>query len=280
MDAGRSLRRLVGLLLALFVGAASAQGFDHAHLAWDTLLKKHVVLISSGKASQLRYAGMARDRVALQAYLAALSGVRDATFKAWTKPQRMAFLINAYNAFTVEKILTRYPDIGSIWDFGRFIGNPFKDDFFTLLGRPSSLDAIEHDRLRKRGAYDEPRVHFALNCASVGCPMLREEAYVAGRLEAQLEQQTVRFLSDRLRNRYNAAQNRLEVSKIFDWFSEDWARGARGFDGKTPAIASRAAYFARYAKLLADAPAGRSRIAAGTVPVSFLEYDWALNDAK
>jgi hypothetical protein len=280
MDAGRSLKRLVGLLLALFVGAAWAQGFDHAHLAWDTLLKKHVVLISSGKASQLRYAGMAKDRVALQAYLASLSGVQDAAFKAWTTPQRMAFLINAYNAFTVEKILTRYPDIGSIWDFGRVFGNPFKDEFLMLFGRASSLDGIEHDRLRKPGVYDEPRVHFALNCASIGCPMLREEAYVADRIGAQLEQQTVRFLSDRSRNRYNATENRLELSKIFEWFSEDWRRGVRGFDGKTPAIASRAAYFSRYADLLADASDGRARIAAGKAPITFLAYDWSLNDAK
>lgn len=268
------------MLLALFVGAAWAQGFDHAHLAWDTLLKKHVVLISSGKASQLRYAGMAKDRVALQAYLASLSGVRDAAFKAWTKPQRMAFLINAYNAFTVEKILTRYPDIDSIWNFGLLFGNPFKDAFFTLFGRETTLEGIENDWLRKPGAYDDLRVHFALNCASVACPMLREEAYVAPRLGAQLEQQAVRFLSDRSRNRYDAAENRLEVSKIFDWYKEDWRRDDRGFDGNGASIGSRMAYFARYANLLADAPQDRGRIIEGKAPITFLAYDWSLNDAK
>ena len=274
------MKWIAGLLLALCAATASAQAFDHEHSAWTVLLKKHVVLISGGKASQLDYAGMAKDRGALQAYLQTLSGVPEPAFQGWSKAQRIAFLINAYNAFTVEKILTRYPDIGSIWDFGKIFGNPFKDEFFTLFDRAFTLDKIEHETLRKPGAYDEPRVHFAVNCASIGCPMLREEAYVAERLDAQLEEQTARFLSDRTRNRYDASRERLEVSKIFDWFKEDWQSGYRGFNGKTPAITSREAYFARYAKLLADAPAAQARVAAGKLPISFLEYDWSLNNVK
>jgi hypothetical protein len=174
----------------------------------------------------------------------------------------MAFLINAYNAFTVEKILARYPDIRSIWDFGRLVGNPFKDEFFVLLGNRRSLNWIEHETLRKR--YREPRIHYAVNCASVGCPMLREEAYVGARLEAQLEQQARRFLSDRSRNRMRAG--RLEVSKIYEWFKEDFE--------------PRAKYFARYADLLADEPKDREAIAAGKVGARFLDYDWSLNDAR
>ena len=85
-----------------------------------------VVLVSGGKASQVDYAGMMKDREASRAYLAVLSKVSEAEFGGWSKPQRMAFLINAYNAFTAEKILTRYPDIKSIWDFGKVFGNPFK----------------------------------------------------------------------------------------------------------------------------------------------------------
>jgi hypothetical protein len=252
-------------LLALPAGGANAQ-FDHEHKAWDALLKKHVVIIDGGKASQVRYDGFKQDRAALKAYLQSLSGVTQQAFDGWGKAQRMAFLINAYNAFTVEKILTRYPDIQSIWDFGKIFGNPFRDRFFMLLGERSSLDHIEHETLRKPGAYDEPRVHYAVNCASIGCPMLREEAYVAERLEAQLEEQAMRFLSDRSRNRYDAAGGALEVSRIFDWFKEDWK--------------SREQYFARYAVLLADDAAHRKLIASGKARIRFLEYDWALNDAK
>jgi len=274
------MKWLTALLLAVCAATASAQPFDHTHSAWTALLKKHVVLVSGGKASQVDYAGMAKDRAALKAYLQTLSGIPEAAFQGWSKAQRMAFLINAYNAFTVEKILTRYPDIGSIWDFGKIFGNPFKDEFFTLFGRAFTLDKVEHETLRKPGAYDEPRVHFAVNCASIGCPMLREEAYVAERLDAQLEEQTQRFLSDRTRNRYDASRGQLEVSKIFDWFKEDWQSGYRGFNGKTPPVTSRGAYFARYAKLLADAPAAQARIAAGEPSIDFLEYDWSLNDVK
>jgi hypothetical protein len=174
---------LTALLLAPLSGGVAAQGFDHEHSAWTALLKKHVVLLDGGKNSQVRYSGFQQDRGALRSYLDALSKVTPQEFDGWSKARRMAFLINAYNAFTVEKVLTRYPNIRSIWDFGKLFGNPFRDRFFTLLGRASTLDQIEHDTLRKPGAYDEPRVHFAVNCASVGCPMLREEAYVAERLE-------------------------------------------------------------------------------------------------
>src|SRR5436189_4198605 len=101
-----TLRRLLlWALLVMMPLAAAAQSFDHSHQTWDALLKKHVVLISGGKASQINYAGMAKDREALKAYLDTLSKVSEAEFNGWSKPQRMAFLINAYNAFTVEKVL-------------------------------------------------------------------------------------------------------------------------------------------------------------------------------
>jgi hypothetical protein len=193
MDARLILALLLWLPLACL-------GFEHK--AWDELLKKHVVLLDDGRASQLRYSAMAHERGALKSYLDALSRVAPAEFAGWSRAEQMAFLINAYNAFTVEKILTRYPQIRSIWDFGRLIGNPFKDEFFLLLGEKRSLDWIEHESLRKN--YGDPRVHYAVNCASVSCPMLREEAYAAARLDKQLEEQAWRFLSDRSRNRLRA----------------------------------------------------------------------------
>jgi hypothetical protein len=275
---GALLITLLGLL-ALPTGNAQAQ-FDHEHRAWTALLKKHVVLIDGGKASQVRYAEFQKDRAGLKAYLDSLSRVSEQEFGSWTKAQQAAFLINAYNAFTVEKILTRYPDIKSIWDFGKLFGNPFRDRFFTLLGRESYLDRIEHETLRKPGAYDEPRVHFAVNCASIGCPMLREEAYVAERLERQLEEQARRFLSDRSRNRYNPQTGRLEVSRIFDWFKEDWTSGYRGLSGRAVPIRSREQFFATYATLLADDPGHQQLIREQKVKIGFWDYDWGLNDAK
>ena len=105
---------LITLLLTALPLTATAQAFDHDHKPWAALLKKHVVLIDGGKASQVRYAGLAQERAALKNYLATLSTVSTQEFSGWTKPQQMAFLINAYNAYTAEKILTRYPNIKSI----------------------------------------------------------------------------------------------------------------------------------------------------------------------
>ncbi|MGH8668596.1 MAG: DUF547 domain-containing protein [Burkholderiales bacterium] len=247
-------------LLALALCCAQALAFEHRD--WDGLLKKHVVLRDGGKASQVRYSGMAQDRAALGKYLSELSEVKISEFKGWSRAEQMAFLINAYNAFTVEKILTRYPGIGSIWDFGKLFGNPFKDEFFVLLQARRSLDWIEHETLRK--TYRDARIHYAVNCAAVGCPMLREEAYTAARLEAQLEDQARRFLSDRSRNRVR--DGRLEVSKIFDWFRQDFEPRER--------------YFAPYAGVLADSPGDQKLVRDGKARLSFLDYDWTLNDSR
>ena len=264
--------RMMMCFFSLLAGAPAWAQFDHSHAAWNVLLRTHVVVLDGGKASQVRYTGMSAARPALKAYLAVISAVGEDEYAAWSRAQQMAFLINAYNAFTVEKILTRYPDLKSIRDFGSVFGNPWKDKFFRLLGVETSLDGIEHGRLRTKGVFDEPRVHFAVNCAAIGCPMLREEAYVAVRLEKQLEDQERRFLSDRSRNRYDAVGDKLIVSRIFDWYKEDWASGFKG-------IASREQYFARHAGLLTDDPVQRQRIALQQAGLAFTEYDWSLNDA-
>jgi Protein of unknown function, DUF547 len=273
----QALDRLAALgVLALAAGVpgaahAQAPGFDHSHAAWTALLKQHVRLLDGGKASQVRYAGFAADRAALKAYTDSLSAVSAGGFQAFSKPQQMAFLINAYNAFTVELILTRYPKLASIRDLGSLLSSPWKPKFIKLLGTEMSLDNIEHDTLRAKGRYDDPRIHFAVNCASIGCPMLREEAFVPERLDAQLDEQALRFLSDRSRNRY--ADGKLMVSKIFDWYGGDFKLGHRG-------IGSLPAFMARYAEVLADAPADRERIKAQGLDIGFLDYDWKLNDAR
>lgn len=270
----RALLQGAGAAAAVLVAPwVRAQGFDHAYAAWTALLARHVVLLRGGQASQLRYAAVAAERPALHAVLAALSAPGRADYERFTKDQQQAFLINAYNAFTVELVLTRYPDLTSIRDLGGLFGNPWKPKWVPLLGAKLSLDDIEHAMLRARGVFDEPRVHFAVNCASVGCPMLREEAYVAERLDAQLGQQAGRFMADRTRNRYDLQRRRLALSRIFDWYEEDFTLGHRG-------ITSVAAFAARHADRLADAPADRERIRAASVPVGFLDYDWSLNDVR
>lgn len=281
MTAG-TRRQGLGLALAAVAATAFAwqalpaqaqpSGFDHGHAAWTALPRKHVRLVRGGQATQVAYAGFKADRAALKAYLDSLSAVGESSFAAFGRAQQMAFLINAYNAFTVELILTRWPKLESIKDLGSLLQSPWKPKWVPLLGGKVSLDDIEHAMLRQRGRYDDPRVHFAVNCASIGCPALREEAFDAARLDAQLDEQALRFMSDRTRNRYDAAAGRLQVSKIFDWFGEDFRLGHRG-------IASLPAFLARYAEVLADAPADRERIRSGQAGIGFLDYDWKLNDA-
>jgi hypothetical protein len=266
------MRKLILFIAAVFT-SMSALAFDHSHGPWDDLLRKHVRLIGDGNASQVDYKGMLHDRAALKAYVGDIEKVARAEFDAWSKPRQQAFLINAYNALTAELILSRYPDLKSIRDLGSFLGKPWSKKFFTLFGKESYLDQIEHELLRKEGAYDEPRVHFAVVCASVGCPMLRNEAFTAEKLESQLEDAMKRFLSDRSRNRYNARTGTLEISKIFDWYGTDFGKGHKGFTSVKQALAKHAAQ-------LADKPDDQAAVRGQKADVNFLDYDWALNDAK
>lgn len=254
-------RSLPLLMLLLFSPLASASLFDHDHEAWTKLLEKHVIWLD-GVASQVDYAGMAEDKAELDAYLATLSEVTLRDYRKWNKNQQLAFLINAYNAFTIDLVLTKHPDLKSIKDIGGLFKSPWKIDIGSLLGRQRTLDEIEHEMIREKGVFDEPRIHVAVVCASIGCPALRSEAFTAEQLDLQLEDSVVRFLSDRSRNRLSG--DRLQVSKIFDWYGDDW-EDLKGF-------------FAKYADVLSDETAGKSLIRSGEFDLGFLRYDWALND--
>lgn len=260
------MKRLITLALALLLGSAAWADIDHAYPRWDGLLKKHVRWLPDNKQSRVDYAAFKADRAALKAVLDTLSGVTRAEFDAFSKAQQMAFLINAYNAFTVELILTKYPDLKSIRNLGTFFKTPWRNDFFTLLGDKRHLDWIEHSQLRK--FYNEPRIHTAINCASIGCPALRDEAFRADRLEAQLEDGMRRFMADRTRNRVK--DGRVEVSSIFQWFREDFEKGHGGFS-KLEDV------FAAYATELTDKPEEQQQLRARTLTVAFLDYDWSLN---
>ena len=264
-------------VIALPLYTAAQPSFDHSHATWDALVRKHVKLIKDGQghanASQVDYKGLAQERASLAAYLQSLSAVTAAQYAGWSKSQQYAFLANSYNAFTIEKILTRYPNLKSIRDFGNVIGNPWKDRFFTLLGKPQHLDGIEHETMRAPGVFDDPRVHVAVNCASVGCPMLSNHAFTPDKLDAQLDELFTRFMSDRSRNRYNAQAQAVELSRIFDWYGKDFDKGHKGFSSVIDVVA-------KYADQLADAANDRAQLRSGKVAIRFLEYDWSLNDVR
>ena len=245
-----------------------AQAFDHNYGTWQALLGSHVRWIGGGNASQVDYAGIKNNHQRLNEVLQTFSAVPQTEYDRWNNDQQLAFLINAYNAFTIELILTGYPGLQSIKDLGSLLRSPWKKSFFVLLGKERHLDNVEHDLIR--GRFREPRIHTAVVCASVGCPALRSEAFTAARLNAQLDDSMRRFLADRSRNRYNQVKDQLEVSSIFKWYGDDFT-GNGGFQ-------SVADLFARYADVLADEPEDVSRIKQQSATISFLDYDWSLND--
>ncbi|QNH03971.1 DUF547 domain-containing protein [Pseudomonas sp. B11D7D] len=253
------------LLALLFSGVLQAETFDHQHRTWTRLLERHVVWLSSGHASVVDYSGFQQDMDELETYLNELSAVPSDEYRRWQVSQRLAFLINAYNAFTVKLVTDHYP-VGSIKDIGGLFSSPWRQAFIPLLGQTLSLDQIEHSLIREPGVFDEPRIHFAVNCASVGCPALRNEAFVAERLDEQLEDSQRRFLSDQSRNRFDPIRQRLQISKIFDWYGEDFSREWGSLEN----------YFNQHLTLLS--PSTKQYTPQKKLRIEYLDYDWSLND--
>jgi len=250
--------------------AANSQS-DNLHDKWQSLLSKHVQPINDGHSTNVDYAGFLKQRPELKAYLKDLENISRSTFDGWSEDKQLAFLINAYNAWTVELILTKYPSLESIKDLGSFFSSPWSKSFIPLLGKTYSLDNIEHDLIRGGNKYNEPRIHFAVNCASIGCPALREEAYTANNLDSQLEQQTERFLSDKTRNFVD--DEHLNLSSIFKWYKDDFALGFRGTD-------SLPTFLALYENDLGLSKAEVNSLLKGKLSIKYIDYNWQLNDAN
>jgi hypothetical protein len=266
----------VGVIMLSLLGfsssvlsAMAADTPDMSHAAWDQLLKAHVVVLREGQATQVDYQALAARRVELKSYLDELGRVTPETFDSWSNAGRLAFLINAYNAWTVELILTQYPDLTSIKELGSWIRSPWAKSFIPLLGESRSLDDIEHQLIRGSGLYNEPRIHFAVNCASIGCPALRAEAYTAAALDAQLAEQTVKFLMDRNRNR--PTSDGLVLSAIFKWYRDDFEQGWGGID-------TLEAFLAEHATTLGLSAEHVKQLQSKTLSLQYDDYDWRLND--
>lgn len=210
------------------------------HILFDDLLKEHV-----SAAGNVNYLEFKNDR-RFQNYLRTLS-MANPYAENWTKEDRLVFWINAYNAFTIQLILDHYP-VKSIKD----INSPWKKKFFKINGVETNLDYIEHEMLRKMG---EPRIHFAIVCASFSCPALRNEAYTVAKIESQLTDQAKKFVNDTKRNKIT--KNAVELSEIFNWFKSD-------FTTKGTLIE----FINQYSAIQIDAKA----------KVKYLDYNWSLNN--
>lgn len=185
------------------------------HDNWSLLLNRHV-----SPSGNVDYKGFIQDIGPFQAYLDELSNHPPGD--NWSEKEQLSYWINAYNAFTVKLIIDHYP-LKSIRDIAKglpLINSPFDIKFFKIENVDFDLNTIEHEILRKR--YTEPRIHFAINCASVSCPKLRNEAFVAEKLNMQLEEQSKDFLNDPIKNLITSDETKL--SKILDWFESDFLK--------------------------------------------------------
>ncbi len=258
---------LIGTLVLLLTLPLSAFAqFNHG--IWDELLKAHVQVIDGGKASRVDYNRMLRDRSRLQTYLGQIAAIDRATFEAWGQDEQLAFLINTYNAWTVELILDEHP-LNSIRNIGFLPGAAWRRNIVSLFGEQVSLDDVEHGMIRGWQRYNEPRIHFAVNCAAIGCPALRAEAYQGDRLEQQLEDNTQLFLADRQRNHLDG--DTIYISRIFDWYEEDFERGWGG-------VNSVQEFLVRYDDVLGLSGEERIALLSGEIRLRYLRYDWGLND--
>jgi len=239
-------------------GADTCVSFDQEHTEWSRLLGAYV------HDGSVDYAGLARrDLPVLDRYLRSLESVCSRHYETWTREQKLAFWINAYNAYTVQLILNHAP-LESIRSIGFLPGAAFRESFIplqSLRGEVLSLSDIEHEILRKE--FREPRIHFAIVCASKSCPALRSQAYRASMLDSQLSEAARAFVSDSSKNHFDAASRTLHLSPIFGWFREDFERAPQ----------TLTAFVARYA----EPGTAAALSSAASVRIEFLDYDWSLN---
>ena len=238
------MKKFTGTVMMLLVTLISFAGvgepkFDHT--PWDRLLQKHV-----STQGNVNYEAFKKDQTALDVYLASISKTKPET--DWSQNEAMAYWINAYNAYTVKLMLNNYPlksilsvNGGKAWDL----------KFIEIKGQKYSLNNIEHDILRKK--YADPRIHFAVNCASISCPKLFNTAFFAEGLESKLEKAAKEFINNSSKNL--VTPNNAEISKLFDWYKDDFTKSGTVSD-----------YLNKYAntKLTAD-------------KISFKEYNWNIN---
>jgi len=220
------------------------------HTLYGELLNKYV------KDGVVDYQGFKHQEAKLDEYLRVLENTKVSEL---SRDEQFAFYVNAYNAWTINLILSAYPGIDSIKDLGNIFKSPWEKEIVRINGKVLTLDAVEHEILRAQ--FKDPRVHFAINCASKSCPPLISEPYRGGTLDRQLDDATRAFINDPKSNYLKG--NKLYVSKIFKWFSED-------FNNEV------VAFFLKYAegnfRKELEAQEDKLRIV-------YLSYDWSLNGA-
>ena len=269
MTRPRGIRTFVSAALAViacmvvFPSAQNTPPFDQTFRAYQDLLTQFV------RDGKVDYAALSAGRSVLDRTVEAMGRVSQADEMAWPRGERIAFWINAYNVFTLRSIVDHYPIRSSILTFHprnsiRQIDGVWTAQHWAAAGRSVTLDHIEHEIIRP--TFRDPRVHFALNCASKSCPPLRSEPYVGRNIDAQLDDAARRFLAST--HGIRVSGDRLIVSSLFKWYGDDFAIEDRGLKGD----AAIRAFVERYG------PPAAVLAAQASASIRFLPYDWSLND--
>ncbi len=244
---------------------AETASFDHSYAAWNKVLAEAGV--KSDKTTKVKYFELVKNPANLSVFIKEVESVTSAQYGAWNEKQKLAFLFNSYNALTVKLIvqeLTKDKNLKSIKKIGAVFTSAWKMKFFKLFGKESFLDEIEQDIARPN--FDEPRMHFAFNCASISCPSLQLTAFTADKLDEQLEAAAQNFLSDSSRNELNKSKYTLALSSIFKWYKEDFEKSKKLGPLKK--------------FLLARFPFTedeKKQFAADKYDIKYLDYNWNLN---
>lgn len=214
----------------------------HAYESFNNLLKTYVTY-----AGKVNYKGIKAKRSDLDAIVKEFQ--ENVPGSGWSSKQKLTYWINAYNVFTIKLIVDNYPTTS----ITKITAKPWDKKFIQLGGKTYSLNNIENDIIR--GRFNEPRIHFAVNCASESCPVLLNKAFTPANLYPLLTSQTKRFLKDTSKNNFDGKE--IKISKIFDWYKVDFTKnGATVID-----------FINKYRTTQLDDP-----------KIGYLEYSWELND--
>ncbi len=250
-------------LMVLIIISVAGLHAQENHRLFTEILKSYV------NNGLVNYTALKTDK-RLNEYVDFLYGTNPDTIS--NKKDKLAFWINAYNAFTLKVIADHYPieSINELHSGGRILSHVlgttvWHKDIFKINGKPVSLNNIEHDIIRKK--FKEPRIHFALVCAAVSCPPLRSEAYEGYKLDDQLDDQARKFFNDKTKNIFDRKKHLAKLSKIMDWYESDFGNSDEDV-------------LKFIAKYLPDEIAKNIKQQPGEWEIDYLDYDWALNDSK
>lgn len=273
------MKRMSLIFMSVFIimiGKSFSNTFDHS--LYDTFLQRFV---SNGFVD---YNGMQKQRETLNKYLQSIKQVNPNEFENWSNNEQMVFWINAYNAITLEVILINYPiQWGSLISRARFpkssirqINKVWDTVYIKVMGKELTLNQIEHEILRKK--FHDPRIHFVIVCASIGCPKLESRAFYADGLEQRLEQAARNFISDSKQVRLDKKENTFNISSIFEWFKEDFNASATAHQNyKNYSKSERGIIEFIVSRLSKE---DQQFIFNNQPKIKYLKYDWTLNEKK